>query len=287
MKIYLLTLAIATHMFAQTLSLQILGSGGPELDGRTSASYILWIDGKARALIDTGSGSMLGFEKYGAKLEDLELIAISHLHIDHVVDLPSYIKAGYFTRRSKMLPIVGTIGNKNFPSMSEFLELSFGENGTYRYMSDVLTPKSDSFEIRAVDVKVSRHLEFKHFHLDVIAVHHGGVPALAFKFSIGEKSVVISGDTNNEIACMNAFSKGTSLLVAHHAISQDAGVYAKNLHMTPLNIGVIASTAKVKKLLLSHRMLRTIAKEKESLELIRQNYKGEVVFAEDGMNLEF
>ncbi len=38
--------------------LQVLGSGGPEImqDQRASSSYLLWLDGKARLLVDAGAG---------------------------------------------------------------------------------------------------------------------------------------------------------------------------------------------------------------------------------------
>lgn len=39
------------------IALQVLGSGGPELqDKRASSSYLIWQDGKARVLIDSGGG---------------------------------------------------------------------------------------------------------------------------------------------------------------------------------------------------------------------------------------
>jgi len=47
-------------------ALEVLGSGGPELgDGRASSGYLVWMDGKARILVDMGSGSMLNFEQSG------------------------------------------------------------------------------------------------------------------------------------------------------------------------------------------------------------------------------
>ena len=52
----------------QGVWLQVLGSGGPELeDGRASSGYVIWQDGKARVLVDMGAGSLLRFEKSGAK----------------------------------------------------------------------------------------------------------------------------------------------------------------------------------------------------------------------------
>ena len=42
----------------QGVRVQVLGSGGPELvGGRASSSYLVWIDGKARALVDLGGGA--------------------------------------------------------------------------------------------------------------------------------------------------------------------------------------------------------------------------------------
>jgi len=96
MKFYLSLLLLVNLLFATKIELEVLGSGGPELDGRASASYILWIDNEARLLVDMGSGSMLRFEQSSAKLETLEAVVLTHLHIDHSVDLPAFIKAGFF-----------------------------------------------------------------------------------------------------------------------------------------------------------------------------------------------
>src|SRR5215207_7993667 len=67
-------------------TLQILGSGGPGINSeRASTSYLLWIDGRARMLIDMGGGSYLRFGQSQAKLSDISLIAVSHLHPDHCI----------------------------------------------------------------------------------------------------------------------------------------------------------------------------------------------------------
>ena len=58
-------------IYATEVEIEILGSGGPELDGSASTSYLLWIDGEAKALIDAGSGSMLRFEEAKARIETL------------------------------------------------------------------------------------------------------------------------------------------------------------------------------------------------------------------------
>ena len=273
---------------ATEIEIEVLGSGGPEIDGRASASYLLWIDGKARLLVDSGSGSMLRFEQSGAKLEDLEAIVLTHLHIDHAVDLPSYIKAGYFTSRSQSLPVLGPVGNRYFPGTQEFIQTLFGEKGAYRYMSDVLTPQSDSFQIipESIDAPKVLKRRFKSFTLSIINVSHGIVPALGIRVDIGNKSIVISGDTSNVNGQLEKLCRDADLFIAHHAIPEIHGTYANNLHMTPSVIADVASKAKVKKIVLSHRMKRTIGKEAANLHIMRKTYKGNVVFAEDRMKIK-
>ena len=84
------------------VSLQILGSGGPELnDQRASTSYLVWLDGKASILIDTGSGSSLNFERSGAKIDDLRAILFTHFHVDHSADFPAYVKGSFFSSRKE------------------------------------------------------------------------------------------------------------------------------------------------------------------------------------------
>jgi ribonuclease BN (tRNA processing enzyme) len=84
--------ASAQSCAAGPATLQILGSGGPAFNkDRASSSYLLWIDGKARMLVDMGGGAYLRFAQSGAKLSDLVLIGISHLHPDHVSDLPALL----------------------------------------------------------------------------------------------------------------------------------------------------------------------------------------------------
>jgi len=278
----------AVWLMATEVTFEVLGSGGPEIDGRASTSYLIWIDGKARLLIDTGSGSMLRFEESGAKLQDLELIALTHLHIDHVVDLPAYIKAGYFTRRSAPLPLIGPAGNAYFPSMNAYVEIMFGKRGAYRYMSDVLTPQSDSFQIlpESVDAAQMVQKRYKDFTLSIINVNHGIVPALAFRVDIKEKSILISGDTSNKKRQLGMLAKDVDLFVAHHAIAEVHGSYANDLHMTPSLIADVAQGAHVKRVLLTHRMRRTIGEEERSIKIIRKRFEGPLLFADDGLRIE-
>jgi len=84
--------ATAQSCSASPVAVQILGSGGPRINPlRASSSYLLWIDGRARVLVDMGGGAHHRFGQSLAKLEDLWMVGISHLHPDHVSDLPAFL----------------------------------------------------------------------------------------------------------------------------------------------------------------------------------------------------
>jgi ribonuclease BN (tRNA processing enzyme) len=266
--------------------LQVLGSGGPELDdGRASSGYVIWHNGKARILLDMGGGSLLRFEQSGASLNDLDVVLLSHFHVDHSNDLPALIKASFFTDRRRDLPLYGPTGNRLMPSATTFVQNLLGPTGAFRYLSSYLDG-SDSYRLLAHDVEangktVQEVMAGPPYHITAVPVHHGPVPALAWRVDIGDKSVVFSGDMNNDNDTLTSLARQADLLVAHHAIPEEAVGVARNLHMPPSVIGQIAANARVKQLVLSHRMNRTLGREQSSASFIRRAYKGPLHYADD------
>jgi ribonuclease BN (tRNA processing enzyme) len=268
--------------------LQVLGSGGPEMtDRRASSGYLVWRDGHARVLIDMGGGSMLRFEQSGARIEDLQAILLTHLHVDHSADLPVLIKAAFFSDRTSDLPLYGPTGGGLFPDTSDFVQSLFGEkDGAFRYLSGFTTGDA-AFRLVAHDVAAHGRdsvavVDDKRFRLTAVPVHHGSVPALAWRVDIAGRRIAIGGDMNGDYHTLEKLASGVDLLVAHNAVPEGARGVERNLHMPPSLIGEIAATAKVKYLVLSHRMNRTLGREAESERYIRQRYGGPMIFADDG-----
>ena len=283
----LLLLILPFFTFAQSISLQILGSGGPEFSQRASSSYLVWVDGKARVMIDAGGGAFLRFSQSGAKIEDLNLIALTHLHIDHAADLPAFMKAGYFSNRASALPILGTTSAGDFPNINNYLERLFGKNGAYAYMQDILTPQSDSFQIKPILFDQGFNSKnFGNITVGTVGVTHGKIPAIAYCINVGGKKIVFAGDTSASGDNLIKLAYKADYLVVHHAITQKSGRFSKLLHATPKRIGEVASQAKVKNLVLSHRMKRTYNTEEKSLKEIRENFRGSVIWAEDLLTID-
>lgn len=277
----------ATSCDDEGLWLQVLGSGGPELDdGRASSGYIVWNKGKARFLIDIGSGSMFQFEQSGASLNDLEAIMLSHMHVDHSNDLPALIKASFFSNRNSDLYVYGPTGNRFMPSATNFVKNLFSDDhGAFQYLSSYLNG-NDSYQLLPYDVDATSKKEDvvmsnSNYQLTAMPVNHGSIPALAWRVDIEGKSIVFSGDMSNRNGTLATLAKNADLLVAHNAVPEGARGVARNLHMTPSVIGEIAAQAQVKQLVISHRMNRTIGQEDTTTSQIRKQYQGPMQFADD------
>ena len=273
---------------APGVHVQVLGSGGPELDDRRASSgYLVWHDGKARVLIDLGPGSLLQFEQQGALIEDIDIVLLSHLHVDHSADLPALIKASYFSDRAADLPVFGPSGNSRMPDTGTFVRALFdGHEGAFRYLGDYLDG-SAAYRVLPIDVEASGRTQHTAWQRDgvtatAVPVHHGPIPALAWRVTVEDRVMVFSGDMNGDNGTLAGLAMGADLLVAHHAIPEDAVGAARNLHMPPSVIGEIAARAGVKQVVMSHRMRRTLGREAESSEIVRRTYSGALAFADDG-----
>src|SRR5437763_16141321 len=114
-------LSIPSTASAQTcagnpVAVQILGSGGPAINPeRASAGYLLWVGAQAKLLFDVGGGTYIRYGQSRAKLADLAMLGISHLHPDHTSDLAA-LMWGSNRMRSAPLPIVGPSGNNVAPA---------------------------------------------------------------------------------------------------------------------------------------------------------------------------
>lgn len=272
---------------AAGLAIQVLGSGGPRPDDeRASSGYLVWVDGRAEILVDAGGGTFSHFGASRASLDDLDLIAISHLHTDHSAELPALLKGTFFgERRASTLVVSGPAAGGDFPGIEAALEGWFGPEGVYRYLSWLMKPGEGPVDLEVLSVdpqgEVTEVLSRGGLTVEATGVPHGPVPTLAYRVRHGDDVIVFGSDNNGDDPAFVEFAKGASVLVMHHAVPEDAGDVAANLHARPSEIGRIASEAEAKRLVLSHHMRRSLEKLEQSRTLIAEHYDGPVVIASD------
>ena len=270
------------------LAVQVLGSGGPEMQGkRASSNYLIWDNGTARVMVDAGGGSALRFGESGAQMSQLDVVLFSHFHIDHSGDFPALVFSSWFEDRKRPLPVYGPPGNAFMPSTREFVRDLFSEpHGAWRYLSELVgTGSKGSYTLEPHDVAAGSKpvLVFRNSDMAVYAVRviHGGFPALAWRVEMGGKRIVFSGDTNGDGDGLTQLASDADLFIAHNAVPEGATGVERRLHMPPSVIGMTAANAHVKQLILSHRMLRTLGRESQTQTEIQRHFSGPVVFAND------
>lgn len=268
------------------VTLQILGSGGPIADdGRASSAYLVWVDGKARVMIDAGGGSFLRFGEAGAGFEDLDFIGLSHLHTDHSAGLPALLKSGNFSDRDRPLPIAGPDGDGVFPSVDDFLTSVLDQDsGAYAYLSGFLdgsggTPMLTTLEVAAGDAVSIWSGD--NVAVDGMRVPHGIVPTVAFRVRAGDTTIVFGSDQNGGDPAFAEFAKDASILVMHMVVPEDVSGVGRRLHAPPSVIGEVAGQANPGKLVLSHFMARSLKDLEANVTLVRKGYAGSVTVADD------
>lgn len=282
------------------LELVVLGSGGPGATGRAGAGYIVLVDGTPRIMVDAGPGTFVRLGEAKLSLANVDIVLLTHLHIDHTGELPGFFKARAVSGDGPVnVRLFGPTGHRGegdeatFPSTSHFIDLLFGPDGAYSYLHDFAEPVS----INATDIDASANASkipkviysVQGLDISAIAGHHGDAPAVIYRIDYHHQSITFSGDIDaNGIDNLQRIAQHTSLLVFNCVVLDPPGSrpVLYTLHTPPKTIGVVAADSGTKKLLLSH-LSPVIDQQQASVEAsIRTHYKGPIVFAQDGMRLQ-
>jgi len=257
----LVFVAASSTAFAQSctgnpMAVQILGSGAPGfVKDRANTSYLLWIGSQAKILVDAGGGAYVRFGQAGAKFSDLSMILVSHLHPDHVSDLPGVLWSGRMTRSDK-LPIIGPSGNEAAPSFSTFLNRNFDDkSGSFQVLGSIMpggTGAGVRLDASVVDVtkqEPTTVFERDGIKVTALGIPHGNLPTLAYRVETQGRSIVFSSDQNGTNPRFADFARNANLLVMHLAI----GVGANNPNQAlPSVVGSVAQSTNPRRLILSH-----------------------------------
>jgi ribonuclease BN (tRNA processing enzyme) len=266
----------------------VLGAGGPGLDdGSASSGYLVWVDGRARVLVDTGPGTALNYEKSGADFADLVAIVYTHLHPDHSSDLPAFVQGSEQAGRTEDLPLYGPAGNDLVPGVNDWIDRLIGPNGSWPLLSDYLSSLSSGgyklipYQMDASGRSAANAFRRDGISLTAIPTDNGRVPALAWRVDVEGVGITFTGDTANRRQTVAGLAEGSAILVAHHAVPESVRGAERERHMPPSQIGRIAEQADVNMVILSHRTARTRGRESQSRDVIRESFRGGLVFAND------
>jgi ribonuclease BN (tRNA processing enzyme) len=280
----------SAHCGDEGIWIEILGAGSGELsDGQGPPSFLIWQDNVARLLIDTGSGSSVGFDRSGADINDIEVIALTQLHADNSVDLPAYLAGALAAERSSTLTVLGPDSNTDeFVDTETFVQRLIGNQGAFPHLSGLLRPSApDGFRVKVSNVPAIGSRKWSRYRspnvrLMAVPVQHGNVPTIAWRVEIGGQAAVFAGDFNNDKNIIGTFAADADALVASHAIPEVSRGALRDAFALPSELGKVAAAANARMLILAHRTNRTRGRESLSRAAIEDSYGGSVLFANDG-----
>lgn len=275
-------------------TLKLLGTGCPSPSSLRFGPSTLFIQRGKNYLFDCGSGVTQRLNAAGIKSSEIEILFITHIHSDHVMDLYQLYISGWHQGRNTKFKVVGPKGTKFFfqnilTAFNEELEgrIKWEQRPNIEGLDYEVTEIDETFEFKNDD------LEVKPFVVD----HYPVEPAFGYQIKLSdkgkEKKVVISGDTrksenlikhalNADVLVHEVF---VNLEFDDRRMSEKTLLNVRDYHTSPKEIGEIANIAEVKKLILTH-FVPPIFDEIELIYKIAESYKGEIIIGEDLMSIE-
>ena len=290
MRIFLLLL-ISLNIFPST-HFFVLGSGTPNPNPERMGSAYLVLANDTPYLFDFGSGvvrrvAALSSEWGGnfSKLNvtQLEYAFLSHIHSDHTLGLADLIITPWIMGRDKPLKIFGPEAAKD---MADHIIKAYQPDIDYRIYGT--QPQNDK-GYKAIFTSIEEGVIYEDKNIMVTAFlnDHGDLAeSYGFLIQTDEKTILISGDTGPS-ANLLRFGNEVDILV--HEVYSQAGfekkephwkIYHKAHHTSPSELAKIAKKLNPKTLVLSH-ILFWGSSESEILEEIMKDYDGNVILADD------
>ncbi len=214
------------------MKLTVVGSSGsfPGPDSPASC-YLVEHDGH-RVLLDLGNGALGAVQRY-TSLYEIDAVILSHLHVDHCIDVCSY----YVARRYRpegpapLLPVLGPTGTG--PRLARAYDLPH-EPG--------MTGEFDFRDHQPVT-------EIGPFRISTTRVAHP-VETYAIRVEAGGHSIVYSADTGPTPALVD-LARGADLAL-FEASFMDGNDNPPGLHLTAGESAEHAARAGVGELVLTH-----------------------------------
>lgn len=286
--------AKATESRSQPDGVLLLGTAGGPLAraDRAGIATMLTIKGK-NYLVDAGEGLIHQMGKVGLQAPAAPLVFITHLHDDHYAGLLALASFGY-TLRAPRLDIYGPQGTVDLVSG---LKQAMGPNARIRGAEQGFkrTPEDFAFghEYRAGPIYRDENVTvtaFVNSHFRMPDNHPIAVSqSFSLRFEAGKRVIVFTGDTGPSAALAD-FAKGADILVAEMASHADREAvppfvreHMDKEHLSPLEVGKLASAAGVKTVVLSH----IGEADQTDVEEIRSVFGGEIILGTDMLRLAF
>ena len=274
---------------SNNLKVVLLGTGvGPPVNLQQYGASTLIEAGDVKLLFDCGRGATLRLTQVGVPIGSISRLFLTHLHSDHVIQIPDLLVTGWVGGGRKIpLEVWGPEGTSD---MMDHLLQAFAFDIHMRRDVDEKVP-GEGIKVVSHDIKEGVVFDERGVKVTAFLVDHSPVkPAFGYRIDYRDHSVVLSGDTRVSENLIR-FSEGVDVLV-HEVL--DAGtmqalfptnpkfveaILAK--HTTPEQAGEIFARVKPRLAVYSHA-----PNAERVITETRKKYAGPLQPAEDMLTIE-
>lgn len=247
-----------------------LGTGGPLPNAdRCGAGQVIVADG-TYVLVDCGWGAARRLFPAGVQPRLIGTAIFTHMHSDHITDVPDFLFLRWVTGATTPLQVFGPEGTQE---MIDGFLMALRRDIGFRiaHHGEKLHPDGIRVEVTEIPATPAprQFAEIGGLRLESFEVNHFPVvPALGFRASYAERSVVFSGDTTMCESLLGA-SRGADMLICEalnlamlqrtiDGLKQSAPLQAGSLedvpsyHISTPDVAKLAEDAGVGELVLTH-----------------------------------
>lgn len=253
-------------MIQPPMQLTIIGAGTTlPAPARSPSCHLLRTGGRA-FVFDMGAGALARLGAAGMDYRDIDVVFISHLHPDHVLDVVMLLQAANATpgwSRTRTLSIVGCRGLADFLAK---LLLIFRD------------AQPESYRLDVTELDVGRHV-VAGLDLEVALTGHTS-NSLAFRVEAAGKVFVYSGDAADKPELAD-LARSADIFLCECSFPR---AYPTDDHLTSETAARIAREASVRHLVLTHTYPEM--QREQTLAEARQVFSGRITIAADGTLVE-
>ncbi len=268
-------------------SVTIIGSGSPQYDlNRSDPSALVQYKG-VKFLVDMGNGTKNQLAKIGLSGRNgPDALFITHHHLDHNEEFFPMVHQKFMSPGKFLIA-----GPKPIQEMTDYVVKFYNEDLDYRKSGAGKTFDENNINATVKELQGNSNFEYKGVKISTTEVLHT-IYTLAYRFDVGGKSIVISGDLTYS-PNLPVLAKNADVLVI------DGQIIRKNANRNVSSTGTskqrktgnkahssieetarMAAESNVKILIITHLGAEPIDVE-ATKEKIGEQFKGEVIIAED------